>query len=288
MRHAIAHLPMLHAPAARCRHRRSVQRDGAAPACVRYAGPMPVLAIAQRQGGVGTTTLARHLLAALARRGVRPLGIDLDPQAALSRAFGAEPRDAHDSIHGVLTGTRGIADVAEITRSGVALCAAHPDLARLDGLGKGLPVVTRLRRALAAPEVARDGVVIDCGTRLDVLLLNALFAADLVVVPVSGLPRTLQGAVETSRALDALTRVFKRRRARRYVLLQEDASVPAALDEFAHAAELCVTVVPWVSEAEVARAGGGATADAMRAYDALLSELEAAAAPSRDNVAPAG
>ena len=184
---------------------------------------MAIIAVFNQKGGVGKTTTALNLLAAIAQRGQRPLGIDLDPQAHLSHIFGVHPRLADDSVYSFFVRQRPLADVAQITRSGVVLCPAHLDLSKLDSLlGKGVNVVTRLRQALLQPDMRAGPVVIDCCPLLNVLSLNAVFACDVVLVPVSCDFLSLRGALQVERALNALEPVFKRRLPRRYVLTRFD------------------------------------------------------------------
>ena len=209
---------------------------------------MTVIAVFNQKGGVGKTTTALNLLAAIAKRGARPLGIDLDPQAQLSYVFGVHPKLAEDSIYSFFVRQRPIADIACITRSGVALCPAHLELSKLDSvLGKGVNVVTRLRYALRQPDVAPGPVVIDCSPLLNVLSLNAIFACDLLLVPVSCDFLALRGAREVERALNALEPVFKRRLPRRYLLTRYDmrrkmsAEVVAQLAGSLKPEEICVT-----------------------------------------------
>ena len=184
---------------------------------------MTVIAVFNQKGGVGKTTTALNLLAAIARRGQRPLGIDLDPQAHLSHVFGAHPKLADDSVYSFFVRQRPLSDIAQITKSGVVLCPAHLELSKLDSiLGKSVNVVTRLRHALREPGLAPGPVVIDCSPLLNVLSLNAVFACDLLLVPVSCDYLALRGACEVERALNALEPVFKRRLPRRYVLTRYD------------------------------------------------------------------
>jgi chromosome partitioning protein len=199
---------------------------------------MSIIAVFNEKGGVGKTTTALNLLAAIAQRGERPLGIDLDPQAHLSHAFGAHPRLADDSIYSFFVRQRPLADVATITRSGVVVCPAHLELAKLDTLlGKGVNVVTRLRQALRHDHVAPQAVVIDCCPLLNVLSLNAIFACDLLIVPVSCDYLSLRGAREVERALNALEPVFKRRLRRRYLLTRFDVRRRMSADVVARMAE---------------------------------------------------
>jgi chromosome partitioning protein len=183
-----------------------------------------VTACTNQKGGVGKTTTALNLLAGIAQRGQRPLGIDLDPQAHLTHIFGLKPRHADDTVYSFFIRQRPLADVAQITRSGIVLCPSHLELAKLDSLlGKGVNVVTRLRHALRAHAAMTGPVVIDCCPLLNVLSLNAVFAADLLLIPVSADFLALQGAREVERALNALEPVFKHRLPRRYLLTRYDA-----------------------------------------------------------------
>ena len=95
---------------------------------------MTVIAVLNQKGGVGKTTTALNLLAGIAQRGQRPLGIDLDPQAHLSGIFNTHPRLADDSVYAFFVRQRPLADVAQITASGVILCPAHLELTKLDTL----------------------------------------------------------------------------------------------------------------------------------------------------------
>src|SRR5215470_16787592 len=184
---------------------------------------MTVIAVFNQKGGVGKTTTALNLLAGVAQRKQRPLGIDLDPQAHLSSIFGVHPRLADDSIYSFFMRQRALADLAQVTTSGVIFCPAHLELTKLDTLlGKGVNVVTRLRIALKQHDLAPGPVIIDTCPLLGVLSLNAIFACDLLLVPVSADYLALQGAQQVERALHALEPVFKRRLPRRYLLTRFD------------------------------------------------------------------
>jgi len=188
---------------------------------------MATLTVFNQKGGTGRTTTALNLLAAVARHGQRPIGIDLDPQSHLSQVFGAQSMRADDSMCGFFTRSRPLTDVAQITKSGVVLCAAHPELARVDAqLGRGVEAIHRLERALQSDDAPAGPVVIDCDRLLNALTLNALIAASIVIVPVSCDFLSFRGALAVERALDALEPVLKRRPVRRYVLIRYDANRP--------------------------------------------------------------
>ena len=84
--------------------------------------------------------------------------------------------------------------------------------------------MTRLRLALSAPDATPGPVVIDCCSLLGVLSLNAIFACDVLIVPVSSDYLAFQGAQQVERTLNALEPVFKRRLPRRYLLTRFDES----------------------------------------------------------------
>jgi len=184
---------------------------------------MGVIAVFNQKGGVGKTTTALNLLAAIAQRGQRPFGIDLDPQAHLTHIFGLQLRLAEESIYSFFMRGRPLAEVAQITRSGVVVCPAHLELAKIDSLlGKSVNVVTKLRHALHEATAPPGPVVIDCCPLLNVLSLNAIFACDVLLVPVSCDFLSMRSALQVERALNALEPVFKRRLPRRYLLTRYD------------------------------------------------------------------
>ena len=209
---------------------------------------MAIIAVFNQKGGVGKTTTALNLVAAAAQRKRRPLAIDLDPQCHLSHIFGVHPRSADDSVYSFFVRQRPLDDIAQLTKSGVFMLPAHLELAKLDSLlGKGVNVVTRLRQALHAPNAMQELVVIDCCPLLNVLSLNAIFAADLVLVPVTADFLSLKGAEQVERALNALEPVFKRRLPRRYLLTRYDLrrrmseDVEARMREVLRPGEICAT-----------------------------------------------
>ena len=211
---------------------------------------MSIVAVFNQKGGVGKTTTALNLLAAIARHKRRPLAIDLDPQCHLTQIFDVHPKNADDSLYSFFVRQRPLVEIAEISKSGVILLPAHLELAKLDTLlGKGVNVVTRLRQALHANDALPGPVVIDCCPLLNVLSLNAVFAADLMLVPVSADFLSLKGAVQVERALNALEPVFKRRLPRRYLLTRYDVrrrmseAVEEQMREALRPEEICVTRV---------------------------------------------
>jgi chromosome partitioning protein len=185
---------------------------------------MATIAVYNQKGGVGKTTTAINLLAGIARRGQRPLGIDLDPQSHLTDIFEADVDEADDTIYAFFADSRPLIDIALLTPSGLAMCPAHQDLVKIESLlGKNLGAVNRLNSELRASPVNLGPIVIDCSPHFGVLTLNALFACDLLVVPVSADYLSLKSAQQVERALNLLEPVFKRRLPRRYLVTRFDA-----------------------------------------------------------------
>lgn len=250
---------------------------------------VPVIAVFNQKGGVGKTTTALNLLAAIAQRGERPLGIDLDPQAHLSHILGVQPRMADDTVYSFFMRQRPLDDIAQITRSGVVLVPGHLELAKIDSLlGKGVGIITRLRRALQAPEYAALPVVIDCSPLLNALSLNAIFACDMALIPVSADYLALRGARDVERALNALEPVFKRRLPRRYLLTRYDlrrkmsAQVLEEMHKVMRPDEVCVTRIRESARLAESPALGtdifrlAPTSRGAQDYAALAAELAAA------------
>jgi chromosome partitioning protein len=142
------------------------------------------IAIINQKGGVGKTTTAVNLAAALARAGQRTCVIDLDPQAHATTHLGLEPDGKSPSMYDVLIESRPLAEVRcqvteqlSILRSDIDLAAAEVELAGV----VGREVI--LRDALLQESEQFDFILMDCAPSLGVLTLNALSAATEVFIP---------------------------------------------------------------------------------------------------------
>jgi chromosome partitioning protein len=144
-----------------------------------------VLAVANQKGGVAKTTTAAALATAFVESGRRVLLVDLDAQACLTFALGVDADAVVAGSHDVLLG-RPVAEAVLCTAEGVDLLPATIELAGADAAllarpGRDLA----LRTALQPVAGDYDDVVVDCSPSLGVLTLNALAAADEVLVPLS-------------------------------------------------------------------------------------------------------
>jgi chromosome partitioning protein len=142
-----------------------------------------VIAVANQKGGVAKTTTVHSLAAGLAERGRRVLMVDLDPQASLTFANGIDSDGLELSIHDVMLGRAKVADVL-IEDGNVAIVPSSIDLA-----GSEIHLLTKtgrefvLRRAIKPLVGDYDFVMVDCAPSLGILTINALTAADGVVIP---------------------------------------------------------------------------------------------------------
>jgi chromosome partitioning protein len=141
------------------------------------------IAIANQKGGVAKTTTAVALGAALVETGARALLVDLDPQASLSYSLGLDPDSLDVTIHDVLVGRVPIGKAihqlaeADVVPSNIDLAGAEAYL--LTRTGREYAVKT----ALEDVDVHYNFVIIDCPPSLGVLTINALTAADEVIIP---------------------------------------------------------------------------------------------------------
>lgn len=155
---------------------------------------MRSIAFINQKGGVGKTTSAVNVAAALAREGRRVLLVDLDPQAHASQHLGVELDRDEPSVYDVLVrGTR-IADVAREVDERLTLVPSHIDLVASDvELSDQANREEILARALAPHHDQFDILVIDCAPSLGVLTMNALAAVEEVIIPLQPHFFALQG-----------------------------------------------------------------------------------------------
>ena len=168
---------------------------------------MRILAITNQKGGVGKTTSAVNLSAALAKLGKRVLIIDLDPQGNATTGCGIVKTDALPTVYQLLLGDTSLASAVVKTEYGFDIVPANRELAgaeieliELDGREQ------RLKDALATVADQYDYALIDCPPALNMLTVNALVAAQSVLIPMQCEYYALEGLsdlVETLRKVRA-------------------------------------------------------------------------------------
>ena len=157
-----------------------------------------ILACSNQKGGVGKTTTVVNLATSLARAGANVLVVDLDPQGNATSGFGVERSTVRKSTYDVLLGNVPLADVHIATKvpglrllpSAIALAGAEVELASAIGRER------RLDRALSVAREGFDWIFIDCPPSLGLLTINALTAADAVLVPIQCEYYALEGLTQ--------------------------------------------------------------------------------------------
>ena len=169
-----------------------------------------ILAISNQKGGVGKTTTTVNLATAMAAVNKRVLVIDMDPQGNASTSLGIDQKDRNINIYHILAGDAsldsGIVPTAipnlSIITSGVDLAAAELELVDLPNRQ------ARLKDALVNQGAGWDFILIDCPPSLGLLTLNALVAADAVMVPLQAEFLALEGISHLVKTIERVKKSF--------------------------------------------------------------------------------
>jgi chromosome partitioning protein len=176
-----------------------------------------VLAIVNQKGGVGKTTTTVNLATLLAAKGKKILMIDMDPQGNATSGVGFEKNSLQNTIYDVLINEEDIKNVMmESGRRNLTICPANIQLAGAEiELVSVVSRETILKRALEGVRNQFDFVLMDCPPSLGLLTLNALTAADGVIVPIQseyfaleGLTQLMETVTLVKRALNPHLTVF--------------------------------------------------------------------------------
>ena len=204
--------------------------------------PAKVLAFCNQKGGVGKTTTVFHLAAALARRGRKVLAIDMDPQGNLSTILAGEPIQSGDAGIADVLSDRSAATLVDIVGPGlwpgVDLAATIPDAETLAAVRDELILAGagrehRLRDAIDTVRENYDLILIDCPPSLDQLTINALAAADEVVIVSQSALFSANGLARLRRTIDAVRRSYNPDLALRGVVINlHEAQTIAGREQF--------------------------------------------------------
>jgi chromosome partitioning protein len=169
-----------------------------------HSGTTRIIAVTNQKGGVGKTTTAINLAAALAQRGRRVLVVDIDPQGNSTTALGIDKTQVVRCIYDVLLKSASLDDaIIETGVPGLWLVPATLNLAGAEiELVSALSREQRLRNALRSATRAYDDVIIDCPPSLGLLTLNALTAAQCLIIPVQAEYLALEGLGQLTRVID--------------------------------------------------------------------------------------
>ncbi len=169
-----------------------------------------VIAIVNQKGGVGKTTTAINVAASLALEGISTLLIDCDPQANATSGLGVQRDSSRASVYDLLmSGTTVKETVVETEIPKLSLVPGSKNL-----IGSNLELVSqprrefRLRDALAPALSSYRFIILDCPPALDLLTLNALVAADGLLVPMQAEYFALEGISELMNTLDRVVHTF--------------------------------------------------------------------------------
>lgn len=163
-----------------------------------------IFAVANQKGGVGKTTTAVNVSAAVARLGKRVLLVDIDPQGNSTTGLGIDKTQVETCMYDVLLKNATVRDalhktsVANLTLLPATLNLAGAELELVSALSRE----QRLKSALATVVHDFDLIIIDCPPSLGLLTLNALTAADAILIPVQAEYFALEGLGQLTRVID--------------------------------------------------------------------------------------
>jgi chromosome partitioning protein len=194
---------------------------------------MAVIAVFNQKGGVGKTTSTLNIVAGLAMAQRQPIALDMDPQGSLSLASGLkEARTQPRNMASFFKDKAPLASLMHDTPAGWQIIPASIELSKIDAMYGSDPNAAKLLKQGLSEELALTGapILIDCCPMLGVLTLNALLAADRVLIPVSADFLSQQGVHRLDAALNVLEKKLQRKFERRIVVTRFDSRRKLSFD----------------------------------------------------------